>query len=133
MFALEQVVFLHFNHYCMRSLFIFLCSAFFMTNASAQATLTNTSVPDPSKPVQVVEVSCGKCKLGLAGKTCDMAVRIDGKAYYADGAHIDSFGDAHAHDGMCNAIRKAEVQGEIVDNRFKISYIKMLPEVKKEN
>ena len=61
-----------------------------------------------------------------------MAVRIDGKAYYVDGTDIDSFGDAHADDGMCNAIRKAEVQGELVNNRFKISYIKLLPEVKKD-
>jgi hypothetical protein len=117
----------------MRSLIFFLCCTVFTLSASAQTTVAKPSVPDVTKPIQVVEVSCGKCKLGLAGKTCDMAVRIDGKAYYADGAHIDSFGDAHAHDGMCNAIRKAEVQGEIVDNRFKISYIKLLPEMKKDN
>lgn len=116
----------------MRSLIIFLCCTFFTASAFAQTTEAKTAVPDAAKPIQVVEVSCGKCKLGLPGKTCDMAVRIDGKAYYADGANIDSFGDAHAHDGMCNAIRKAEVQGQIVDNRFKISYIKLLPEKKEE-
>jgi hypothetical protein len=77
-----------------------------------------------------VDASCGKCKFGLPGKTCDLAVRIDGKAYYADGAGIDNFGDAHAKDGFCNAIRKAEVQGEVVDDRFKITYINVLPEVK---
>ncbi len=115
----------------MRSFIVFLCCTFFAITASAQTTATKTSVPDTTKAVQVVEVSCGKCKLGLAGKTCDMAVRIDGKAYYADGADIDSFGDAHAHDGMCNAIRKAEVQGQLVDGRFKISYIKLLPPAKK--
>jgi hypothetical protein len=59
-----------------------------------------------------------------------MAVRINGKSYYADGANIDNFGDAHGHDGMCNAVRKAEVQGELVNNRFKITYIKLLPYVK---
>jgi len=115
----------------MRSLIILLCCSFFAITASAQTTTVKTSVPDANKAVQVVEVSCGKCKLGLAGKSCDMAVRIDGKAYYADGADMDSFGDAHAHDGMCNAIRKAEVQGQLVDGRFKISYIKLLPPVKK--
>lgn len=116
----------------MKAMFIFICCTFFTLGSFAQTTTVTTASPDAAKPIQVAEVSCGKCKLGLAGKTCDMAVRIDGKAYYADGAHIDSFGDAHAHDGMCNAIRKAEVQGELVDNRFKISYIKLLPEVKKE-
>jgi Family of unknown function (DUF6370) len=98
-----------------------------------QTAASKTAVPDTLKKIMLVEVSCGKCKLGLPGKSCDIAVRIDGKAYYADGTDIDSFGDAHAHDGMCNAIRKAQVQGEIVDNRFKISYIKLLPEEKKEN
>ena len=114
----------------MKLLLTFLSCCFFTLTAISQATKTKTNTIDATLPLQVVEVSCGKCKLGLAGKTCDMAVRIDGKAYYADGADIDSFGDAHAHDGMCNAIRKAEVQGELVNDRFKISYIKLLPEEK---
>lgn len=117
----------------MKSLILFVYCSFFTVIAFAQSTADKTSVPDAAKSIQVVEVSCGKCKLGLAGKTCDMAVRINGKAYYADGADIDSFGDAHAHDGMCNAIRKAEVQGELVDNRFKITYIKVLPEKKEKH
>ncbi|MBL7702134.1 MAG: hypothetical protein JNM14_07785 [Ferruginibacter sp.] len=115
----------------MRSVITLLCFTFFSSVVFAQTPADNKSAPDADKPLQVAEVSCGKCKLGLTGKTCDMAVRIDGKAYYADGTHIDSFGDAHAHDGLCNAIRKAEVQGELVDKRFKISYIRLLPEVKK--
>jgi Family of unknown function (DUF6370) len=116
----------------MKSILIILICSLFSFAAVCQTSNSNTNIPDATKPVQVVEVSCGKCKLGLQGKTCDMAVRVDGKAYYADGASIDNFGDAHAHDGMCNAIRKAEVQGELVDNRFKISYIKLLPVEKKD-
>lgn len=117
----------------MKLLFIVLATSLFSLTAVCQTSKAKNTAPDANKAIQIVEVSCGKCKLGLAGKTCDMAVRIDGKAYYADGADIDSFGDAHAHDGMCNAIRKAEVQGEVVNNRFKISYIKLLPEPKKED
>lgn len=113
----------------MKSIILYVCFSMFAVTAFAQTEI-RTSAPQEDKKTQVVEVSCGKCKLGLAGKTCDMAVRIDGKAYYADGADIDSFGDAHAHNGMCNAIRKAEVQGDLVDNRFKITYIKLLPEKK---
>jgi len=112
----------------MKGLLTFFSCCFFVLSAIGQ----NTALADTSKPVQAVEVSCGKCKLGLPGKTCDLAIRIDGKAYYADGAGIDSFGDAHAGDGMCNAIRNAEVQGELLDNRFKISYIKILPAEKKK-
>ena len=40
---------------------------------------------------------------------------------------MDSLGDAHAKDGFCEAIRKAEVVGEIKDNRFEVSYFKLLP------
>ena len=116
----------------MRSFIIVTLFSFFVSSAMGQATTSKTTIPDPNKKIQVVDVSCGKCKLGLPGKTCDLAVRIDGKAYYADGAGIDNFGDAHAKDGFCNAIRKAEVQGQLVDNRFKITYIKVLPEVKEK-
>ena len=123
--------FISLKYHFMKSLFTFLVCCLFSLTAICQTSEAKKNLPAADKPVQVVEVSCGKCKLGLPGKTCDMAVRIDGKAYYADGADIDNFGDAHAHDGMCNAIRKAEVQGALVDNRFKISYIKLLAEEKK--
>ncbi|MEO7306707.1 MAG: DUF6370 family protein [Ferruginibacter sp.] len=116
----------------MRSLITLLIINFFGFAAAAQTTVSKTTTPDPSLPIQTAEVSCGKCKLGLPGKTCEMAIRFDGKAYYVDGAGIDNFGDAHAHDGMCNAIRKADVQGQLVNNRFKVSYINVLPEIKKE-
>jgi hypothetical protein len=85
---------------------------------------------NPKQPVQVVEASCGQCKFKLTGKSCDLAVRIDGKAYFVDGTKIDDHGDAHAEDGFCEAIRKAEVQGKVVDGRFKATYFKLLPEPK---
>ncbi|MBB4800120.1 hypothetical protein HNP37_000159 [Flavobacterium nitrogenifigens] len=66
----------------------------------------------------IVEASCGECKFGMKGKSCDLAVRIDGKSYFVDGTKIDEHGDAHAEDGFCNAIRKASVTGEIKGNRF---------------
>lgn len=112
----------------MKSVLIILCSNFFISIVWGQT--TKSSSPDPNKKIQVADISCGKCKLGLPGKTCELAIRIDDKAYYVDGANIDSFGDAHAADGFCNAIRKAEVQGGVVDNRFKLTYVKLLPEKK---
>jgi hypothetical protein len=66
----------------------------------------------------------------MKGHGCDLAVRIDGKSYFVDGTSIDSHGDAHANDGFCAAIRKAEVVGSIVDNRFKATSFKLLPEKK---
>lgn len=94
----------------------------------AQQKETKTNEPDKSKKVLLVDAACGQCKLGLPGKSCDLAVRIDGKSYFVDGSDIDSHGDAHAKDGFCNAIRKAKVQGELVDNRFKASYFQLEPE-----
>lgn len=73
-----------------------------------------------------LEASCGSCQLGLKGDDCSLAVRLDGKAYYVTGTVIDDHGDAHAKDGFCNAIRKAEVQGELVNNRFVATYFKLL-------
>ena len=79
---------------------------------------------------QIVEVSCGQCQFGLKGKGCDLTVRIDGKSYFVDGTKIDDHGDAHAKDGFCEAIRKAEVTGKIVNNRFQVTSFTLLPEQK---
>jgi hypothetical protein len=70
--------------------------------------------------------------LGLKGKGCALAVRMDGQSYFVDGSDIDSHGDAHADDGFCNKVRKAKVQGEVVDGRFKATYFELLPEHKKK-
>ncbi|MEO7800345.1 MAG: DUF6370 family protein [Ginsengibacter sp.] len=93
----------------------------------AQAKLEKLHVsPDPNKVVQVVDASCGECQFDLPGKSCDLAVRINGKSYFVDGTNIDDHGDAHAKEGFCEAVRKAEVQGEIVNNRFKATYFKLI-------
>lgn len=77
---------------------------------------------------QVVDVSCGQCMFEMNSEEgCALAVRIDGKTYFVDGADIDDFGDAHDEEtGFCYAVRKAEVTGELVDNRFKVTSMKLL-------
>ncbi len=75
-----------------------------------------------------VEAACGQCLLGLEGEGCDLAVHIQGHSYYVDGVHLDSLGDAHAADGMCEVIRKARVTGEVKDGRFVASSFHMLPQ-----
>lgn len=89
--------------------------------------------PDPAKKIQIVEAACGECRFKLEGKGCDLAVRMDGKAFFVDGTDIDSHGDAHAKDGLCNAVRKAEVQGELVNNRFRVTYFKLLKDEAKKD
>ncbi len=98
----------------------------FTTSAQTKGTL------DSTQKVYTAKTACGKCKFGMTGHTCELAVKIDGKTYYVDNASIDDFGDAHANDGFCNAVRQARVQGEIVDGRFKARYFELLPEKKKK-
>ena len=88
--------------------------------------------PNPNKKLLAVTASCGQCNFGLPGGDCDLAVRIPmdagaEKAYYVDGVSISEFGHPHDKNGFCLALRKAEVQGEVVDGRFKTSYFKLLP------
>ena len=117
----------------MKHLFILLLCGFTSLSATAQTKEPTNDGPDPKKKIQVVEAACGQCKFGLKGKGCDLAVRIQDKSYFVDGTDIDSHGDAHAKDGFCNSIRKAEVQGEVVNDRFKASYFKLVKaEAKKE-
>lgn len=97
---------------------------------SAAGAQSKTSVPDSTKKILTVEASCGQCQFKMQGKGCSLAVRMDGKSYFVDGSSIDDHGDAHGEDGFCEAIRKAEVQGVVVDNRFKATYFKVLPMAK---
>jgi hypothetical protein len=89
------------------------------------------SVTQESK-LQIVEASCGQCNFGLKGKSCDLAVKINGKAYIVEGTKIDDHGDAHASDGFCMAIKKAEVIGEIVGDKFVATHFKLVKEEKKK-
>lgn len=77
---------------------------------------------------QTVEMACGQCQFGLTSQDgCDLAVRINHKAYFVDGAKIDDFGDAHDKGtGFCEVIRKAEVTGKLEGERFKVTSVKML-------
>lgn len=83
-------------------------------------------LPASNKKFQTVEASCGQCQFKMKGKGCTLAVRIKGKPYFVDQAKIDDFGDAHDVMGFCNAIRKAKVQGEVVDGKFVASYFELL-------
>jgi hypothetical protein len=81
---------------------------------------------DPLKKVLKLEAACGQCQFNMKGKGCTLAVRIKGKSYFVEKAHIDAFGDAHDSIGFCNAIRKAKVQGEIVKGKFVATYFELL-------
>jgi hypothetical protein len=104
-----------------------LCFVFLSFVAFAQEGKPQVLVADSTKPFLQVDAGCGQCRFGLQKSGCDLAVKIDGKAYFVDGTGINDHGDAHAADGFCESTRKAVVQGKIVDNRFLVSYFKLLP------
>lgn len=114
----------------MKQVLVTLCCLFCLS-LFAQEKTHALGKQDPKKETLIAEAACGQCQLGLPGKRCDLAIRIHGKAYFVEGIHIDSLGDAHAKDGFCNAIRKARVQGRVVNNRFQASYFALEPEKKK--
>jgi hypothetical protein len=108
----------------MKILILSLLGCFYTVTLNAQ---TTSGKLDATKPVKKVEASCGQCNFGLKEKGCSLAVRIEDKAYFVEGTSIDEHGDAHAEDGFCETIRKAEVQGAVVNNKFKVTYFKLLP------
>lgn len=108
---------------------LFLLLTMFCSFAAA-AQKDKQPVADTLQKTMVVEASCGQCNFGLKGNSCDLAVRFGGQAYFVDGTSIDDHGDAHGEDGFCNAVRKAEVRGKIVNGRFATTYFKLLPVAK---
>ena len=117
----------------MKTFLLMIFFSCFVLPAMAQHVEIKDTQPDPTKKILIVEASCGECQFHMAGKGCDLAIRIDGKSYFVDGTSIDDHGDAHGKDGFCKAIRKAKVQGEIVNNRFRATYFKLIsPEPKKD-
>jgi hypothetical protein len=89
-----------------------------------------TSPPVINDTLKNVEAACGQCKFGMKEKGCNLAIRFNGRAYFVDGTKIDDHGDAHADDGFCNKIRKADVTGFILKGRFVATGFKLLEEEK---
>lgn len=90
--------------------------------------LLTFSCAEKEKKSFVAEVSCGQCQFDLKTQDgCDLAIRIDNKAYFVDGADIDDFGDAHNEEtGFCEVIRKANVIGKVENDRFQSTSIKLI-------
>ena len=88
------------------------------------------STIDPTKKMITVDAACGECQFKMKGSGCTLAVKFKKKTYFVEGTDIDSHGDAHSETGFCNAIRKAEVQGEVVHNKFVASYFKLIEDKK---
>ena len=67
----------------------------------------------------MVRTSCGMCNFGMKNqKSCSLAIQIGESSYDVEGTKMSEHGDSHAKDGMCNAVRVANVVGMIKDNVF---------------
>jgi hypothetical protein len=110
----------------MNKLFLFFFASFCFLNAHSQEVSKKKMVLDPSKKVYELESACGTCMFKMQGKTCKLAVKFNNKDYYVEGTGIDDHGDAHDKDGFCNAIRKAKVQGDVVGDKFQVTYFELI-------
>ena len=110
----------------MKSFVLIFSFVIFSGLAIGQTKTPHISTLDSTKKIIKGEIACGQCQFHLKGVGCNLAVKINGKAYFVDGAGIDDFGDAHEKDGFCNAASKAEVQGKVVNNLFQATYIKVI-------
>ncbi|MEO8794095.1 MAG: DUF6370 family protein [Daejeonella sp.] len=117
----------------MRNLFFILLFTVCGTAAFSQSNPTVAVTPSKEIKNQIVETACGECRFDMKGKSCDLAVKINGSFYFVDGTNIDDHGDAHANDGLCEKVRKAEVSGKIVNGRFLATSFKILPEEEKKS
>lgn len=81
---------------------------------------------DPNIQVIEAKASCGICMFDMNGLKCELAVNIDGAKFYVEGTDIDDHGDAHSDDGFCNAIRDAKIQGQIVDDKYIVTYFQLI-------
>ena len=76
-----------------------------------------TSIGKNGRIDGLVLASCGMCNFGMKNKKrCNLAIQINNVAYDVEGTGIDDHGDSHAKEGFCNAIRVANVKGQIKKN-----------------
>jgi hypothetical protein len=99
---------------------------FFLASFGAAAQSKPAGKLDVSKPVLVLETSCGTCNFDMPGKECFLALKYEGKAYAVEGTGLDDHGDAHEEKGFCMAVRKAKVQGSLKGDKFVVTYFELL-------
>ena len=78
-----------------------------------------TTIADDGTVSGLVQTSCGMCNFSMKSqKECNLAIQIGEKSYLVKGTKMSELGDPHAKDGMCNAVRVANVVGNVKDDIF---------------
>lgn len=72
---------------------------------------------------QTLEVACAGCIFKMEGaEGCELAAKIDGKAYLVSGASFD----AHST-GLCDASKQADAAGKIEGDKFIVTKMELKP------
>ena len=78
-----------------------------------------TTIAEDGAVSGLVQASCGMCNFSMKRqKECNLAIQIGEKSYLVQGTKMKELGDPHAKDGMCNAVRVANVVGNVKDDIF---------------
>jgi len=78
-----------------------------------------TTIAENGAVSGLVQASCGMCNFSMKSqKECNLAIQIGEKSYLVQGTKMSELGDPHAKDGMCNAVRIANVIGSVKDDIF---------------
>ncbi len=116
----------------MIKIIIFCGLLFFSLSTQAQISENSKGEQDSLTKTMIVDASCGQCQFGMDGSGCELAVKIKGKSYLVEGVPaMNSYGNPHGEDGMCNVVRKAEVAGSVKGKKFVATSFKLLPLAKK--
>ena len=116
----------------MKKLFLLMVTAMFCLTTFSQDSPKKKLELDKTKTMYELDATCGTCMFKMKGKGCLLAVKFKDKSYFVDGTSIDDHGDAHDDDGFCNAIRKAKVQGEVVGDKFLVTYFELIKPAEKK-
>ena len=92
----------------------------------------NTNAQKKVKKYKVL-TACGQCQFNMNSTNgCALAIKIADKTYWVDGSSISDHGNEHAEDGLCKAVRKAKIEGNFDENRFKSSSFALIPDKRKK-
>ena len=92
------------------------CQAQTTKDTSVKSSSFVTNIPFNGNLEGFVVASCNKCNLGKKGdKKCSMGIKIGDKVLRINDKNHDHKA-AHAPDGICNSLRVAYVQGQVMMN-----------------
>jgi len=81
---------------------------------STEKTTTANQMNQEADIVQVADIGCVQCQMGLPCKEHKLAARIANNVYYVEGAGMENL----AEYDYCSVIKKATLKGHIKDSTF---------------